>query len=133
MNRRDLVRFQDPVVKQEYFDKYGDPLDDVAPQDLMDLMENLWASTSGPYSQLKTTLVKKGMDPWSVRQELAEHYFRNMYIRNHKLDEEADKSRIQDVTGFIGCRIADLIRAHQAQEAADSEHIRDRFGPRIRL
>lgn len=133
MNRRDLVRFQDPIIKDQYLEKYGDPLEDVAPEDLMDLMENLWASTSGPYAQYKGNLVKGGMDPWSARQELAEHYFRNLYIRAHKLDEEADKSRIQDVTAFIGCRILDLIRVHQASEAAESEHIRDRYSPRIRM
>lgn len=131
MNRRELAKFEDPLIKEQYLEKYGDPLEDVAPDELMDLMESLWASRSGQYAQLRDTLTKKGVDSWNARIQLVENYFRNLYVRQSKLDEEKDKSKVDDVTDFIGCRVRDLIRAHQEKEAEDSAHIRDRFGPRI--
>lgn len=131
MNRRELEKFEDPFIKEQYLEKYGDPLEDVSPDELMDLMESLWASKSGQYAALRDVLNKKGMDSWTGRIELLENYFRNLYLRQSKLDEVADKSKIQDVNDFIGCRVRDLIKAHQAAEAEESQHIRDRFGPRI--
>lgn len=130
--RRELEKFEDPLIKEQYKEKYGDPLDECAPDELMDLMENLWASKAGQYAQLREALTKRGLDSWTARIELCEHYFHNLYVRQHKLDEEGDRSRIQDVSDFIACRVRDLIKAHQAKEAEEAEHVRDRFGPRIR-
>ncbi|MBI6546856.1 MAG: hypothetical protein HY692_08675 [Cyanobacteria bacterium NC_groundwater_1444_Ag_S-0.65um_54_12] len=132
MYRRELEKFEDPLIKEQYLEKYGDPLADVSPDELMELMEGLWASRSGQYAQLREALNKKGLDSWSARIELLENYFRNLYVRQNKLDEAKDKSRIQDVGDFISCRVRDLIKAHQEKEAAEAEHLRDPFGPRIR-
>ncbi|MBU6427756.1 MAG: hypothetical protein KGR26_01975 [Cyanobacteria bacterium REEB65] len=132
MYRRELAKFDDEEIKRQYEEKYGDPLDDCSPEDLMDLMESLWGQKAGQYAQLRDSLTRKGLDSWSTRIELCEHYFRNLYVRQNKLDESADKSKIQDVSDFIACRVRDLIKAHQAKEAEEAEHIRDRFGPRIR-
>ncbi|MBM3268851.1 MAG: hypothetical protein FJZ01_14520 [Candidatus Sericytochromatia bacterium] len=130
--KRELEKFEDPLIKEQYLEKYGDPLEDVSPDELMDLMESLWASRSGQYAQLRDSLTKKGIDSWNARIQLLENYFRNLYVRQTKLDEEKDKSKIQDVGDFIGCRVRDLIRAHQEKEAEDAQFVRDRFGPRIR-
>ncbi|MBM3273943.1 MAG: hypothetical protein FJZ00_02230, partial [Candidatus Sericytochromatia bacterium] len=54
--KRELERFENPLLKEEYLQKYGDPCEDVAPDELMDLMESLWASRSGQYAQLRDTL-----------------------------------------------------------------------------
>jgi len=131
LNHRVLAKFQDPGIKEQYLEKYGDPLEEVSPQDLMDLMENLWLSTRGSYAQLRDALTRKGRDPWTARQELAQAYFKAMYLREHDLDETADKSKVEDVTDFIQVRIMDLIREFQAQEAEQDARTRDKFGIRM--
>lgn len=131
MNNRTLAKFQDPGIKDQYLEKYGDPLDEVSPQDLMDLMENLWLSTRGSYAALRDSLTRKGMDPWTTRQELAQAYFKAMYLREHDLDEESDKSKVEDVTDFIRVRIMDSIREFQALEAEQDARTRDKFGIRM--
>lgn len=131
MNQRALAKFQDPGIKEQYLEKYGDPLDEVSPQDLIDLMENLWLSRRGTYATLRDSLTRKGMDPWTCRQELAQAYFLAMYVRENDLDEEADKSKVEDVTDFIRCRIMDQIREFQAREAEQDKGARDKFGIRM--
>lgn len=130
MNRRELTKFQVPEVRDQYMDKYGDPLEEVSPQDLMDLMENLWTSNRGTYAALREKLRREGQDPWTVRLSLVENYFRNMYLRQEKLDEEADKVKVLDVTHFIQFRIEELIKQHQEREAEEARHTRDKFGIR---
>lgn len=127
MNRRELAKFQDPQVKEQYLERYGDPLEEVSPQDLMDLMENLWGSKKGSYAQLRDTLTRKGVDTWTGRQDLAEAYFRNLYIREHELDEQTDKSKIEDVSDFIRARIQEHIKAFQEREAQESQNVRMPF------
>lgn len=130
MNRRELTKFQVPEVRDQYMEKYGDPLEEVSPQDLMDLMENLWTSNRGTYATLREKLRREGNDPWTVRLSLVENYFRNMYLREAKLDEEADKVKVLDVTNFIQFRIDELIKQHQEREAEEARHTRDKFGIR---
>ncbi len=130
MNRRELTKFQVPEVRDQYMEKYGDPLEEVSPQDLMDLMENLWTSNRGTYAALREKLRREGSDPWTVRLSLVENYFRNMYVRQEKLDEEADKVKVLDITHFIQFRIEELIRQHQEREAEEARHTRDKFGIR---
>lgn len=130
MNRR-LEKFQDVAIKEQYLEKYGDPLEDVSPQDLMDLMENLWLSTRGTYAALRDSLTRKGIDPWTNRQELAMAYFKAMYLREHELDETADKSKVEDVTDFIKVRVLDSIKEFQAREAEQDSKTRDKFGIRM--
>ena len=130
MNRR-LEKFQDVAIKEQYLEKYGDPLEDVSPQDLMDLMENLWLSTRGTYATLRDTLTRKGIDPWSNRQELAMAYFKAMYVREHELDDASDKSQIEDVSDFIKVRISDMIKEFQVREAEQDARTRDKFGIRM--
>ena len=130
MNRRELTKFQVPEVRDQYMEKYGDPLEEVSPQDLMDLMENLWTSNRGTYAALREKLRREGNDPWTVRLSLVENYFRNMYMREAKLDEEADKVKVLDVTNFIQFRIDELIKQHQEREAEEARHTRDKFGIR---
>ncbi len=76
MNRRELSKFQVPEVRDQYMAKYGDPLEEVSPQDLMDLMENLWTSNRGSYAVLREKMRREGHDPWTVRLSLIENYFR---------------------------------------------------------
>lgn len=130
MNRRELTKFQVPEVRDQYMDKYGDPLEEVSPQDLMDLMENLWTSNRGTYATLREKMRREGNDPWTVRLSLVENYFRNMYLRQEKLDEEADKVKVLDITHFIQFRIEELIKQHQEREAEEARHTRDKFGIR---
>lgn len=130
MNRRELNKFAVPEVRQQYIDKYGDPLEEVTPQDLMDLMENLWTSGRGTYATMREQMRRDGQDPWTVRLSLVETYFRSLYVRQAKLDEETDKVKVQDVTNFIQFRIDELIRAHQEQEAEEARYSRDKFGIR---
>ena len=130
MNRRELSKFAVPEVRQQYIDKYGDPLEEVTPQDLMDLMENLWTSGRGTYAAMREKLRRDGQDPWSVRLALVEVYFRSLYLRQANLDEEADKIKVGDVTLFIQFRIDELIRSHQEQEAEEARYSRDKFGIR---
>jgi hypothetical protein len=130
VNRRELTKFAVPEVRQQYIDKYGDPLEDVSPQDLMDLMENLWTSGRGTYATMREKMRRDGQDPWTVRLSLVETYFRSLYLRDAKLDEEADKVKVQDVTNFIQFRIEELIKAHQEQEAEEARYSRDKFGIR---
>ncbi|MDB5098414.1 MAG: hypothetical protein JWM80_2835 [Cyanobacteria bacterium RYN_339] len=130
MNRRELTKFAVPEVRQQYIDKYGDPLEDVSPQDLMDLMENLWTSGRGTYATMREKMRRDGQDPWSVRLLLVETYFRTLYLRQANLDEETDKVKVQDVTNFIQYRIEELIKSHQEQEAEEARYSRDKFGIR---
>lgn len=130
MNRRELTKFAVPEVRQQYIDKYGDPLEDVSPQDLMDLMENLWTSGRGTYATMREKMRREGQDPWTVRLSLVGTYFRSLYLRQANLDEEADKVKVQDVTNFIDFRIEELIKAHQEQEAEEARYSRDKFGIR---
>lgn len=131
MNRREISKFADPLVKEQYLQKYGDPLDDVTPQDLMDLMENLWTSGRGSYAQQREALRREGQDPWTVRLALVEAYFKSLYLRQSNLDEQADRLKVEDVSNFIKFRIDELIRAHQEQEAEEARHSRDKFGIRM--
>lgn len=131
MSRRELTKFQVPEVRDQYIDKYGDPLEEVSPQDLMDLMENLWTSNRGTYAALREKMRREGHDPWTVRLALVENYFRNMYVRESKLDEEADKVKLLDVTHFIQFRIEELIKQFQEREAEEARHSRDKFGIRM--
>ena len=131
MSRRELTKFQVPEVRDQYMDKYGDPLEEVSPQDLMDLMENLWTSNRGTYAALREKMRREGHDPWTVRLVLVENYFRNMYIRESKLDEEADAVKVLDVTHFIQFRIEELIKQFQEREAEEARHSRDKFGIRM--
>lgn len=131
MNRRALEKFQDPAIKDMYLERYGDPLEDVSPQDLMDLMENLWGSTRGSYAALRDEHTRKGVDPWTNRQLLAHAYFRAMFQREQDWEDEADKSKIEDVADFIFQRITDLIREHQKIEAEQDAKTRDKFGIRM--
>lgn len=131
MYPRALAKFQDQAIKDQYLEKYGDPLDEVSPQDLMDLMENLWLSTRGNYASLRDGLTRKGVDPWTCRQQLAQAYFKAMYLREHELDEDEDKSKVEDVTDFILVRIHDHIREFQAREAEQDARTRDKFGIRM--
>ena len=130
MSRRELTKFQVPEVRDQYMDKYGDPLEEVSPQDLMDLMENLWTSNRGTYAALREKLRREGGDPWTVRLTLIETYFRALYLRESKLDETADAVKVQDVTHFIQFRIEELVRQHQEREAEEARHSRDKFGIR---
>jgi hypothetical protein len=130
VNRRELTKFQVPEVRDQYMDKYGDPLEEVSPQDLMDLMENLWTSNRGTYAVHREKLRREGHDPWSVRLALVEQYFRTLYLRQEKLDEQADALKVQDVTLFIQFRIDELIKQHQEREAEEARHTRDKFGIR---
>ena len=131
MSRRELTKFQVPEVRDQYMDKYGDPLEEVSPQDLMDLMENLWTSNRATYAALREKMRREGHDPWTVRLVLVENYFRNMYIRESKLDEEADAVKVLDVTHFIQFRIEELIKQFQEREAEEARHSRDKFGIRM--
>ena len=131
MSRRELTKFQVPEVRDQYMDKYGDPLEEVSPQDLMDLMENLWTSNRGTYAALREKMRREGHDPWTVRLVLVENYFRNMYLRESKLDEEADAVKVLDVTHFIQFRIEELIKQFQEREAEEARHSRDKFGIRM--
>lgn len=131
MNRRELAKFQDPGIREDYLAKYGDPLEDVGPEDIMDLMENLWASTKGTYFQLRHELTRQGKDPWTARQELAEAYFRSLYVREHDLDEVADAAKVEDVSNFIMARVQELIREAQRLEAQEAESTRGKFGSRL--
>ncbi|MNL88602.1 hypothetical protein D3C87_2184020 [compost metagenome] len=54
-----------------------------------------------------------------------------MYVRENDLDEDADKSKVEDVTDFIRCRIMDQIREFQAREAEQDKGARDKFGIRM--
>jgi hypothetical protein len=130
VNRRELTKFAVPEVRQQYIDKYGDPLEDVSPQDLMDLMENLWTSGRGTYATMREKMRRDGQDPWTVRLSLVETYFRSLFLRQANLDEETDKVKVQDVTDFIQFRIEELIKAHQEQEAEEARYSRDKFGIR---
>ncbi|HEY9721504.1 MAG TPA: hypothetical protein V6D47_05795 [Oscillatoriaceae cyanobacterium] len=130
MNSRELVKFADPEIKEQYLRTYGDPLEDVSPQDLMDLMENLWSSNRGSYAQLRESLRRAGQDPWTTRIALVEAYFKSLYIRQSGLDEKADEAKVYDVTNFMRFRIEELIKAHQEQEAEEARHSRDKFGIR---
>ena len=131
MNRRELAKFQDAGVREDYLAKYGDPLEDVGPEDIMDLMENLWGSPKGTYSQLRHELSKQGKDPWTVRQELAEAYFRTLYLRDHDLDETRDHAKVEDVSNFIMARVQELIREAQRLEAEEADKTRGKFGSRL--
>ncbi|MEB3285485.1 MAG: hypothetical protein VKN33_09390 [Candidatus Sericytochromatia bacterium] len=130
MNRRELAKFQVPEVREQYIGKYGDPLEEVSPQDLMDLMENLWTSSRGTYAVHREKMRKEGHDPWTVRLALVEQYFRSLYIRQEKLDETADALKVNDVTHFIQFRVEELIKQHQEREADEARHSRDKFGIR---
>ena len=130
MNRRELNKFAVPEVRQQYIDKYGDPLEEVSPQDLMDLMENLWTSGRGTYATTREKMRREGQDPWTVRLTLVETYFRSLYLRQANLDEEGDALKVNDVTNFIQFRIDELIKAHQEQEAEEARYSRDKFGHR---
>lgn len=131
MNRRELSKFADPLVKEQYLQKYGDPLEDVTPQDVMDLMENLWTSNRGTYATMRESMRRAGQDPWTVRLALIETYFKNLYVRQAGLDEQADALKVQDVTNFINARIDESIKSHQEQEAEEARHSRDKFGIRM--
>jgi hypothetical protein len=131
MNRRELAKFQDPGIREDYLAKYGDPLEDVGPEDIMDLMENLWGSQKGTYFQLRHELTKQGRDPWTARQELAEVYFRTLYLREHELDEAEDKAKVSDVSDFIMARVQELIREAQRMEAEEADKTRGKFGTRL--
>ncbi|GEM_PF-1063931 len=131
MNRRELAKFQDPGIREDYLAKYGDPLDEVGPEDIMDLMENLWSSQRGTYFQLRQELTKQGSDPWTARQELAEVYFRSLYIREHDIDESQDKIKVDDVSSFIMARVQELIREAQRLEAEEADKTRGKFGSRL--
>ena len=129
-NRRELLKFAEPDIKDNYIRKYGDPLEEVTPQDLMDLMENLWTSNRGSYATLRENMRREGLDPWSIRLSLVEAYFKSLYLRSSQLDEVADKIQVEDVTQFIQFRIDELIKAHQEQEAEEARYSRDKFGHR---
>jgi hypothetical protein len=131
MNRRELAKFQDPGIREDYLAKYGDPLEEVGPEDIMDLMENLWGSQRGTYWQLRQELTKKGRDPWTARQELAEAYFRSIYVREHDLDESRDLAKVEDVSNFIMARVQELIREAQRLEAEEADKTRGKFGSRL--
>lgn len=131
MSRRELVKFADPEIREQYIQKYGDPLEDVSPQDLMDLMENLWTSGRGTYATMREALRREGQDPWTVRLKLVEAYFKSLYLRQSKLDEEADSIKVLDVNNFIVYRVEELIKAHQEQEAEEARYSRDKFGIRM--
>lgn len=131
MNRRELAKFQDPGIREDYLAKYGDPLEEVGPEDIMDLMENLWGSQRGTYWQLRQELVKQGRDPWTARQELAEAYFRSIYVREHDLDESRDLAKVEDVSNFIMARVQELIREAQRLEAEEADKTRGKFGSRL--
>lgn len=130
LNRRELAKFAAPGVRDQYIDKYGDPLEEVSPQDLMDLMENLWTSGRGTYATMREAMRRDGGDPWTIRLSLVEAYFKTLYLRHSGLDEAADKLKVEDVTNFIRFRIDELIRAHQEQEAEEARYSRDKFGIR---
>lgn len=130
INRRELVKFSDPDIVNQYMDKYGDPLEDVTPQDLMDLMENLWTSNRGSYATMREAMRRDGQDPWSIRLVLVHAYFKSLFLRQSKLDETADKIQVEDASNFISFRIDELIKAHQNQEAEDARYSRDKFGHR---
>lgn len=130
MNRRELMKFADPEIKDQYLTKYGDPLEDVTPQDLMDLMENLWTSSRSTYATMREELRRKGQDPWTVRLTLVEAYFKNLFLRQSGDDENADEVKIYDITNFIRFRIDELVKAHQEQEAEEARYTRDKFGLR---
>ena len=129
-NRRELIKFAEPDIKDNYIRKYGDPLEEVTPQDPMDLMENLWTSNRGSYATLRETMRREGLDPWSIRLTLVKAYFKSLYLRSSQLDEAADKIQVEDVTQFIQFRIDELIKAHQEQEAEEARYSRDKFGHR---
>ena len=129
-NRRELMKFADPEIKDQYIRKYGDPLEEVSPQDLMDLMENLWTSNRGTYATTRENMRREGQDPWTIRLALVEAYFKSLFLRSSQLDEEADKVKVEDVTTFIQFRIDELIKAHQEQEAEEARYSRDKFGHR---
>lgn len=130
INRRELVKFSDPDIVDQYVDKYGDPLEEVTPQDLMDLMENLWTSSRGTYATTREAMRREGQDPWSIRLVLVHAYFKNLFLRQSKMDEVADKIKVEDVSNFINFRIDELIKAHQNQEAEEARYSRDKFGHR---
>jgi hypothetical protein len=131
LQSRELVKFADPEIKAEYLRKYGDPLEEVSPQDLMDLMENLWTSGRGTYATMRESLRRQGQDPWTVRLSLVEAYFKSLYLRQSGLDEKTDEAKVYDVTNFIRFRIDELIKAFQEQEAEEARHSRDKFGIRM--
>lgn len=125
------MKFADPEIKDQYLRKYGDPLEEVSPQDLMDLMENLWTSGRGTYATMREQLRREGNDPWTIRIALVEAYFKNLYLRQSGDDEKADEVKVYDVTNFIRFRIDELIKAFQEQEAEEARHTRDKFGIRM--
>lgn len=130
MNRRELVKFGAPGVREQYMATYGDPLEEVSPQDLMDLMENLWTSGRGTYATMREAMRRDGGDPWSIRLALVEAYFKTLYLRSSELDETTDKLKVDDVSLFIRFRIDELIKSHQEQEAEEARYSRDKFGIR---
>jgi len=125
-----LTKFAVPEVKQQYLEKYGDPLEDVSPQDLMDLMENLWTSGRNNYATMREKMRRDGADPWTVRLSLVETYFVALFVRQSGINEETDAVKLQDATHFIQFRIEELVRSHQEQEAEDARYTRDKFGIR---
>lgn len=129
-NRRELTKFQVPEVKEQYLEKYGDPLEEVTPQDLMDLMENLWSANRGPTAQLREKLRREGHDPWTVRLALVESYFKTLYTRGTGIDEATDPVHYHDISHFIQYRIEEQVRAHQEAEAEADRYTRDKFGIR---
>ena len=131
MKRRELNKFDDPLVREQYMQKYGDPLEDVSPQDLMDLMENLWTSGRGTYATMREKARREGHDPWSIRISLVEAYFKSLYLRQSGMDEQAENLKVNDVALFISFRIEELIRSFQEQEAEEARHSRDKFGIRM--
>jgi hypothetical protein len=130
VTRRELTKFAVPEVRTQYMDKYGDPLEDVSPQDLMDLMENLWTSSRGTYAVLREKLRREGQDPWTVRLALVESYFKTLFMRTAEFTESDEPVKYLDVTYFIQYRIEELIKSHQEQEAEESRYSRDKFGIR---
>lgn len=129
--RRELEKFENAEVAAEYRRRYGDPLEEVEPSELMELMESLWASRAGTYAQLREDLRRKNVDPWGTRIQLTETYFRNQFFRTNKLDPEKERSKILDIEDFIGWLVFDKIREHQREEEEESRFIRDRHAPRI--
>jgi len=129
--RRELEKFENPEVVTEYRRRYGDPLEEVEPGELMELMESLWASRAGAYAQLREDLRRDKVDPWGTRIKLTETYFRNQYFRINKLDAEKDRSKILDIEDFIDYLVFAKIREHQEAEEQEARFIRDRHTPRF--
>lgn len=130
MNRRDFMKFDAPGVRDQYLAKYGDPLEDVSPQDLMDLMENLWTSGRGTYATLRESLRRQSLDPWTIRLKLVHAYFKTLALRNPTFDVN-DAPTLGDFELFIDFRIEELNKRHQEIEAEEFRNTRDKFGIRM--